>query len=427
MAKLITELIKFQALDLSPLIMPSRIRNKIIFLTCLLFFVAGGLLVYRYWVMQRPFAVILFVSENFTPSTLSAARLFAGGADYRFGMESLPHMALASPRARDYAVADVAAAASAIATGRLVNRGTLSATPEGQTLETLIDQARRAGRATGLVSNTPLTEPATAAFYAAGFDPANADALAVHLLEKAPLDLVLGGGAAQMVPAEQGGTRQDGRDLLLEARQRGYDIVRTREELESTPGWRSPQVFGIFAEGDLAFAEDASRYLSQPSLSDLVRRAIELLQFNNRGYFLVINAGLAGRAAELGRGESLLREIAALDDAVETARRFAGEKALILVSGLVNTGGLQLNAFSFAPDRGIAVLGPSASGVPALTWATGVDGTANQTVPQPVSAPSERPAVTAEDTLILFNGHSGSTTGFWSSTAAHHTFLADQL
>jgi alkaline phosphatase len=310
-------------------------------------------------------------------------------------------MALASPRARDYAVADVAAAASAIATGQLVNRGTLSATPEGQALETLIDQARRAGRATGLVSNTPLTEPATAAFYAAGFDPAHADALAVHLLEKAPLDLVLGGGAAQMVPTEQGGTRQDGRDLLLEARQRGYDIVRTREELESTPGWRNPQVFGIFAESDLAFAEDASRYPSQPSLSDLVRRAIELLQFNNRGYFLVVNAGLAGRAAEVGRGENLLREIAALDDAVETARRFAGEKALIVVSGLVNTGGLQLNAFSFAPDRGIAVVSPSATGVPALNWSTGPALQSGSSNLQSVASSTERPLPAAEDMLML--------------------------
>ena len=47
--------------------MPSRIRNKIIFLTCLLFFVAGGFLVYRYWVMQKPLAVILFLAENFSP------------------------------------------------------------------------------------------------------------------------------------------------------------------------------------------------------------------------------------------------------------------------------------------------------------------------------------------------------------------------
>jgi alkaline phosphatase len=245
-----------------------------------------------------------------------------------------------------------------------------------------------------------LTEPATAAFYAAGFDAANADALAVHLLEKAPLDLVLGGGSSQMVPVEQGGTRQDGRDLLLEARQRGYDIVRTREELDNTPGWRSPQVFGIFAEGDLAFAEDASRYPSQPSLSDLVRRAIELLQFNNRGYFLVVNAGLAGRAAQVGRGESLLREIAALDEAVETARRFAGEKAVIVVSGLVNTGGLQLNAFSFAPDRGIAVLGPSAAGIPALSWSTGPV-KPEASIQQSTATPLNQPIPVAEDAPVL--------------------------
>lgn len=381
--------------------MPSRVRNKIIFLTCLVFFAAGGVLVYRYWVMQKPFAVILFVSENFSPSTLSAARIVEGGADYRFAMESMPHLALASPRARDYAVADVAAAASAIATGQLVNRGTLSATPEGPTLETLLDQAQRAGRATGIVSNAPLTDPATAAFFAAGFDPGDVDSIAAHLLQKAPLNLVLGGGSAQLVPAEQGGARQDGRDLLLEARQRGYDIVRTREELDSTPGWRSPQVFGVFAEGDLAFAEEASRYPSQPALSDLVRRAIELLQFNSRGYFLVVNAGLAGRAAQLGRGESLLREIASLNDAVETARRFAGEKALILVAGLASTGGLQLNAFSFAPDRGIAVLGPSASGIPALSWSTGPAPKPDSGVLQAVASPTDRPVPTSEDVVIL--------------------------
>jgi alkaline phosphatase len=338
-------------------------------------------------------------------------------------MESMPHMALASPRARDYAVADVAAAASAIATGQLVNRGALSVTPEGQTLETLVDQARRAGRATGLVSNTPLTEPATAAFYAAGFDPANADALAVHLLEKAPLDLVLGGGSSQMVPVEQGGTRQDGRDLLLEARQRGYDIVRTREELDSTPVWRSPQVFGIFADQDLAFAEDQSRNPSQPRLADLVRRAIELLQFNRKGYLLVVNAGLAGRAAQLGRGETLLREIGELDQAVSAARQYAGENALILVAGLGNTGGLQLNAYSFAADRGIAVLGPSSAGLPALTWSTGPAPKADSAPLQAVSAPSDHPQPVAEDALLF----STSAVPVPTTLPGVHTLLAPKL
>jgi len=402
--------------------MPSRLRNKFIFLGCLLAFAAVGALVYRYWVVQKPFAVILFIADNLSPSTLAAARLVTGGADHRFAMESLPHLALATPRARDFAMADSAAAASALATGQTVNRGSLSVTPEEQILETLLDIARRQGRATGLASNVPLTTPATAAFFAPGFDPRDTDALTAHLLEQAPVDLLLGGGGTQLVPAAQGGARQDGRDLLLEARQRGYDIVRNREELESTPGWRAPRLFGVFADGDLAYAEDASRFPSQPSLSDLVRRAIELLQFNRRGYFLVVHAGLTGRAAEQSRGESLLRELAALDEAISTARLYAGKNTLLLVCGLSNTGGLRLNAFSFAPDRGIAVLGPSAGGVPALTWSTGPG--ADEGPSDQVATTTPRPLTIAEDILLLGEGPGTATlTGFTHLPAANQILL----
>ena len=60
-----------------------------------------------------------------------------------------------------------------------------------------------------------------------------------------------------------------------------------------------------------------------------------------------------------------------------------------------------MNAFSFAPDRGIAVVSPSASGVPALSWSTGLAPKPGSTVPQTVATPTERPAATAEDVILL--------------------------
>jgi alkaline phosphatase len=387
--------------------MPSRIRNKIIFLTCLFAFAGLGFVLYREWVVQKPFAVILIIAENFAPSHLSSARLFTGGADFRFRMESMPRTALSTARAADYAVADNAAAASALATGQRVNRGSLALSPEGQTLETLLVAARQAGRATGLVSDTPLTDAATAAFFARASDTRDPAALAVQLMEDGAPDVMLAGGGALLTPEAQGGARRDGRDLLLEMRQRGFDIVRNKAELENTPGWRAPKLFGVFAEGDLAFAEDQSRYPTQPRLADLVRRGIELLQFNRKGYLLVVHAGLAGRAAELGRGETLLRQYAEIDAAIATALDYAGEKSLIVVSGLANTGGLRLNAFSFAPDRGIAVLGPSTAGVPALTWSTGPGTPSTEpgsAILQAVAAQTDRPQPVAEDVLVLASG-----------------------
>jgi len=386
--------------------MSTRLRNKIIFLTCIFAFAGFGALLYREWFVQKPFAVIVFVADNFGPSQISAARIFTGGAGFRFRLESLPHTALASAPAADYAVADSAAAATSLAAGRTVNRGSLGLAPDGNPLTTLLETARAAGRATGLVSNTMLTSPSAAAFYARATTADDAPALALQLVESSALNVILGGGMNQLVPAAQGGARADGRDLLLDLRQRGFDIVRTREELDNTPGWRSPQVFGVFADGDLAFVEDQSRYTSQPRLADLVRRGIELLQFNRKGYLLVVNAGLAGRAAELGRGETLLREMRELDDAIGAALDYAGENSVILVAGLSSTGGLNLNAFSFAPDRGIAVLGSSPAGVPAITWSTGPGSPVSpDTVAlEPVASRTDRPQIVAEDNLVVATG-----------------------
>jgi alkaline phosphatase len=410
--------------------MPSRIRNKIIFLTCLFAFAGLGFVLYREWVVQKPFAVIVFVAENFAPSHLSSARLFSGGADFRFRLESMPRAALATARAADYAVADSAAAASALATGQRVNRGSLALSPEGQTLETLLAAARRAGRATGLVADTPLTDAATAAFFARASDARDPAALAVQLMEKGAPDVMLGGGGSLLTPEAQGGARRDGRDLLLEMRQRGFDIVRNKAELENTPGWRAPKLFGVFAEGDLAFAEDQSRYPTQPRLADLVRRGIELLQFNRKGYLLVVHAGLAGRAAELGRGETLLRQYAELDAAIATALDYAGEKSLIVVSGLANTGGLRLNAFSFAPDRGIAVLGPSAAGVPALTWSTGpgrAEGEPGTAIMEAFATQTDRPQPVAEDVLVLASGPGSEKIANFSDLTDLHAILVQGL
>ncbi len=385
--------------------MSTKARNKVIFIACILAFIGLGMALYRHWTDRKPFAVILFVADGLTPSNLAAARLFNGGADFRFGMESMPHMALASPRAKDYAVADAAAAATSIATGQEVNRGSLALSPGGQPLETILQLARREGRATGLVSDTPLTDAAAAAFFARASDARDPEALALQLLEDGMPDEKLGGGGALLTPQQQGGARRDGRDLLLEMRQRGFDIARTKAELESTPGWRAPQVFGVFAEGDLAVAEEQAKYPTQPRLADLVQKAIELLQFNARGYLLVVNVGSTGRALQQSNAETLFRQIRELDEAVKVARTYAGEDTLVAVAGLGNPGGLRLNAFSFAPDRGIAILGPSPGGIPAVAWSTGPGAgnhlPAEATKTDPPQAKAE-PSV--EDPLVLLSG-----------------------
>ncbi|HEY2614835.1 MAG TPA: alkaline phosphatase [Chthoniobacterales bacterium] len=349
-------------------------RNQLLALFCLIIFAAFGVFYFQHWVVQRPFGIILFIGEGLSPGRLAATRVYAAGADSLLTLDSMPHLALLRNYSNDFAAPDQAAAATAIATGVKVNNRLLGNNAEGKSLPNLIELARDAGRATGLVTNVKLTDATAAAFYAHGIDRQDASAIAAQLLEKSKIDLALGGGASDFLPESKGGQRRDERDLLLEIRRNGFDLVRSKAELEAIPGWRRPKLFGVFSNAEFAFADQIEARGEEPTLSDMVRRAVELLQFNRGGYFLVVDAGLTRKAAEKTNAEHTLTETVELDRAVSVVRRYAGGNSAIFVCGDVAMGGLSLNGHPFRKDRGIAVLGLNAAGDPWFSWATGPNG-----------------------------------------------------
>ncbi|MEI6493148.1 MAG: alkaline phosphatase [Verrucomicrobiota bacterium] len=351
--------------------MSKKFRNRVLALVCLLVFLAVGVLFYVNWVVQRPFAIILFLSDNLSPSAVTSARIYAGGADFRLEIEKFPHLALLTTQANDFAVADSASASGAVATGRKPNNRMLRSEAGLTAPPTLLELARKSGRATGIVSNISLAGATAAAFYAKTTDPLDFQTIGLQLAEAADINVLLGGGAADFLPDTKDGHRKDGRDLILEMRNKGYDIVRNQQEMESTPLWHAPKVLGLFSMGQLAFAGEVQVSASQPSLSEMVLQAILLLQYNPKGYLLVVDAGLSGKASSQNEAERTLKEIVALDQAVSVARKYAGDNSLIVVAGKQNSGGLRLNGYSFRNDKGAAILGINAQGVPSLTWSTG--------------------------------------------------------
>jgi alkaline phosphatase len=349
-------------------------RNQLLALFCLLAFAGLGVLYFQHWVVQKPFGIILFIGEGLAPGRLAATRLYVGGADARLTFDSMNHLALLINYSKDFAVPDRAAAATALATGVRVNNRAISVDGDGKPLTSVVELARKRGRATGLVTNAKLTNPTSAAFYAHPTDPDDVDSVAREFVEGGKIDIAMGGGVASFLPETKGGDRQDGRDLLLELRRNGFDIVRTRAELETIPAWRRPKLFGAFSSAELAFANQLEERSEQPSLADMVRRAIELLQYNAGGYLLLVDAGLMRKAAQDNNGERTLGETAELDRAVAVARRYAGQRSTIIVCGDVAIGGMSLSGFPFHKDSGIALLGLNSAGEPWITWATGPNG-----------------------------------------------------
>lgn len=382
-----------------------KLRNQLLALFCLLLFVGIGVVYVRTWVFSKSSGVVLFMSDGLVPRHLTAARLYEGGAEYRLALDAFPHLALLRNPADDFAVPDAASAGTALATGQKVRHRQLAIDPEGRPLRTLLEIAREKGRAVGIVTNGQLTDPALAAFYAHSSDARDQRRSAAQFVA-ARIDVALGGGAAIFAPQE----KDEGKlpDLIAKMQEQRRQFVRTRAELENSGGLNKLGLIGLFSDADLAHADQIEAGSQQPSLSDMVRRAIEILQTASQGYVLVVDAALLSRAAERNEGERVIHETVALDLAIATAVKYAGEKSLIIAAGRHSIGGMSLNGYPLKQDHGVALLGVNPAGYPAITWATGPSGpgetqTAREkTEPAAFFTPSA--VHTAEDVLALGRG-----------------------
>src|SRR6266567_2839604 len=190
-------------------------RNQLLALLCLAAFAGLGVLYFQHWVVQKPFGIILIIGEGLAPERIALTRVYVGGADARLAMDAMPHVALMKNQSNDFAVADQAAAASALATGVKVNNRALSVDSNGKALTTILELARNRGRTTGLVTNGAATNATCAAFYAHATNANDVDRLAQQLIEGGKIDICLGMSAPEFIPTTKQGSRQDNRDLLL--------------------------------------------------------------------------------------------------------------------------------------------------------------------------------------------------------------------
>ncbi len=379
-----------------------RLRNIFLAFAILLGFLGIGVLYVRFWVVQRPFGIIIFVSDGMVARHITAARLFAGGAEHRLEIERLlPNSALVRNDAAQFSVPDAASMSSALATGRKAKHHTVGVDERGGSITSILELARKEGRAVGLVTNGSLTAASAAAFYAHTTNAEDGQALAPALLAAPKFQVLLGGGSEDFLPATAGGRRKDGKDLLAGLKAPGWEVIRSRVELEGASPYREGTLLGLFAPRSLDFAKQRELALVQPSLADLVRRAVESLETNRHGYVLVVDESLVSQACVLNEGEHLMREMLELDHAISTAMKYAGEKSLVLAVGRTSIGGFALSGFPLRQDKGLALLGPTPDGNPYITWATGPK---IEKATEPVAREAAGGVNTAEDVLALGAG-----------------------
>ena len=305
-------------------------------------------------------AIILFVVNGLDLNTLNLARQQPGRApaladpddpaigdarrraayrSERLGLDSFWNVALLNVQDPGQPVPDAGADATAIACGQRVQNGYVATNNGNEALPSLIYEAQKMKRATGLVTTSSLVEPTPVAFYSSIKGKPDPYRNASELIYS-KIDIVLGGGEQYFTPAnatnEYG--RTDGQDLVKAAADQGYSIIRTRDELNNFYTWLTPQLFGIFANDQFYFSSLQPDNRRQPSLAEMTRVAISGLNKNINGYFLVVEHDLVARAAEQNFGKLAINEVAQVDEAVQTAVEYAGPDALVMVTNNYSLG-----------------------------------------------------------------------------------------
>jgi alkaline phosphatase len=259
----------------------------------------------------------------------------------------------------DSVVADSAPASTAFATGVRTNDKLIGMGPRPPTLPvvpapapelaykplaTVLEGAKLLGKATGLAVTSRVTHATPAAYYAhVPSRTQDNDIMEQGVYQN--LDVVLGGGRRHLLPQDQGGKRTDGENLLEILKKRGYAVTADASELSRV---KSGKVYGLFADNHLEAEIDRQATApGQPTLEDMVTKAIELLSQDPDGFFLLVEGSQVDWASHANDPAHLLSDLLMFDRAVQAALDFARKdgNTLVLAFSDHNCGGLSIGNY----------------------------------------------------------------------------------
>ena len=357
--------------------------------------------------------VILFVGDGMGVSTLTAARILAGqlngdmGEEGYLSFEEFPYSALVKTYNVDAQTPDSAGTMTAMMSGlksdagvlgvnENVVRGSCSST-KGNEVVTAVELAEIKGISTGIISTARITHATPAAAYAKSADRnwedisdmniadnperENCEDIASQLinfetnLEKRFLgvdvdgiEVVMGGGRRHFLPKDEAfnsadavssveGDRTDSRNLVTEWQEKypQGSYVMDKAGFEAIDANSTPKIFGLFNESHMQYEADRSNDIAgEPSLAEMTTKAIDVLDNNEKGFFLTVESGRIDHAHHAGNASNALTDTIELAKAVKAAVDATDkEETLIIVTADHS------HVFTIAgyPKRGNPILG----------------------------------------------------------------------
>ncbi len=309
-------------------------------------------------------SVIIMIPDGCDETVQTVARWYKGED---LAVDSMQQGAVKTHMA-DSIITDSAAASSAFATGHKSSNGFVGVGARSDTLlsgfdsnvtpyaplASVLEAAKREGKAVGIVSTSRVTH-ATPAGYTAHNESRNDTNEIMEDIVYNNLDVVFGGGLRHLIPegdtyttsfgTTYSGRRTDGENLLDVLLERGYQFIDSRDQLAEI---KSGKVWGLFDDSHMQPDIDRQYFAPhEPSLAEMVDKAIEILAQDPDGFLLMVEGSQVDWAGHNNDPIYMLTDFLAFDDAVKVANDFAAEDGRTAVMAFPdhNTGGMKIGHY----------------------------------------------------------------------------------
>jgi len=309
-----------------------------------------------------PRNVIFLIGDGMGFEQVKAAGMYLNGGPGTLSFESLPYQGELTTYAANASVTDSAAAATAMATSHKANNGVISmAYPgDGRELETLLEYSRDRGKSTGLVTTTYMTHATPAAFGAHEPSRGNTSNIAGDYLNQTRPNVLLGGGSNGM--------------SIASAAAAGYTVVTDKAGMTALDTDTVTMVSGQFGSSHLPYELDGLGAL--PHLSDMTTTALDILDNDADGFFLMVEGGRIDHACHDNDIARSIHETIEFANSVQVAMDWAAGRTdtLILVTADHETGGLTvLGGGGLYPLAWWSTGGHTSANVPIYAWGLNAD------------------------------------------------------
>ena len=272
--------------------------------------------------------IIFLVGDGMGTSQVYAGLVANKGQLY---LKTMPVSGYSKTNSSDKLITDSAAGATAFSIGEKTYNGAIGVDKNEVPKKTILEMASDKGMGTGLISTCAITHATPASFIAHQKNRGMQEEIAADFL-KTDIDLFIGGGRKYF------NQRKDGRNLLAEFKDKGYDIIPTIDSLRYVEGDKVVALIEEEHQKPVALGRgDMSLQASQ--------FAIDKLSENKKGFFLMIEGSQIDWGGHDNNTSYIVTEMLDFDKTVGEALKFAAKdgETLVVVTADHETGGFSVN------------------------------------------------------------------------------------